>query len=354
MKAIQHFMSNLPSCILLVLLLSFTVQAGKVWRETFYSKSIHDSMEYTVIVPSSYTQQKSMGVRFPVVYLLHCAGCTDESWVSSESYCKPVDQIIDSVNFITVAPYDGNKLSWWLDSPIDSLSQFSSLLIKELKPRIDSLYATFPHRENTGIMGHSMGGFGAFHNARIHPEIFGAAFSAKGCFSLSNHCNPLITNTFNIENVVGECLEHASDYKRFDILTNVVSFKNSNVKLSFYTGNGSEYPGGYDFFYLENVALDSLLTHEGIAHEFLINGESHYNVPGESMIRAFQFFASSFTYTSVGNNKSFHPNKRHSVKVQKTKVCKRNTLTLKISGANQIYVEDFGKKYNIQGVLLRR
>ena len=48
-------------------------------------------------------------------------------------------------------------------------------LVTELKPFIDSMYATKPDRENTFIMGSSMGGLISLYAVSEYPEVFGGA-----------------------------------------------------------------------------------------------------------------------------------------------------------------------------------
>lgn len=48
-------------------------------------------------------------------------------------------------------------------------------LVTELKPFIDSTYATKPDRENTFIMGSSMGGLISLYAVSEYPEVFGGA-----------------------------------------------------------------------------------------------------------------------------------------------------------------------------------
>ncbi len=52
-------------------------------------------------------------------------------------------------------------------------------IVTELKPFIDHTYHTLPHRENTFVMGSSMGGLISFYALAEYPEIFGGA----GCIS---------------------------------------------------------------------------------------------------------------------------------------------------------------------------
>jgi predicted alpha/beta superfamily hydrolase len=52
---------------------------------------------------------------------------------------------------------------------------YADFLASTLKPFIDSHYRTRPERENTGVMGSSMGGLISLYAVLRHPEVFGRA-----------------------------------------------------------------------------------------------------------------------------------------------------------------------------------
>ena len=63
--------------------------------------------------------------------------------------------------------------TWVIDGPrADAYLRF---LVEELKPYIDSTYATLPDRDNTLILGSSMGGLISLYALCEYPEVFGAA-----------------------------------------------------------------------------------------------------------------------------------------------------------------------------------
>lgn len=59
-------------------------------------------------------------------------------------------------------------------SPIIS-DKYLKFLTEELKPHIDSLYASRPDRDHTFIMGSSMGGLISLYALTEYPEVFGGA-----------------------------------------------------------------------------------------------------------------------------------------------------------------------------------
>ncbi len=72
--------------------------------------------------------------------------------------------------------YRAKKAGWDDDVISDDYLRF---IVTELKPFIDSAYSTSPHRENTFIMGSSMGGLISLYALTEYPEVFGSA----GCIS---------------------------------------------------------------------------------------------------------------------------------------------------------------------------
>jgi len=139
----------------------------------------------------------SSGKRFPVIYMHDGQNLFDSATSFSGEW--NVDEILDSLykyhNFscIVVGVYNGenqrlNELSPWHN---DSLNvggdgdKYAKFIVKTLKPFIDSHYRTLIDRENTAIMGSSMGGLMSLYLALQYPDVFGKAaiFSPSLWFS---------------------------------------------------------------------------------------------------------------------------------------------------------------------------
>ncbi|HKK10890.1 MAG TPA: alpha/beta hydrolase-fold protein, partial [Bacteroidales bacterium] len=82
---------------------------------------------------------------------------------------KPFESLSDSLKARLRSEQKGAPMS-------DAYLKF---LVKELKPFVDKKYNTLPDKENTIIMGSSMGGLISWYAACEYPEVFGAA----GCVS---------------------------------------------------------------------------------------------------------------------------------------------------------------------------
>lgn len=140
----------------------------------------------------------SSGKRFPVIYMHDGQNLFDESTAFSGEW--NVDETLDSLytyygfSCIVVGIYHGekeriNELSPWVN---DSLKlggdgdKYAKFIVKTLKPFIDSHFRTLPDRENTAIIGSSMGGLISLYMTMEYPDIF----SKAGIFSPSLWFSP--------------------------------------------------------------------------------------------------------------------------------------------------------------------
>ncbi len=102
---------------------------------------------------------------------------------------KPWETLPESYrdSLITHGMHYGNRL-FAEDVQSDNYLRF---IVEELKPYIDENYHSLPGRENTFIMGSSMGGLISMYAICEYPEIFG------GAACLSTHWTGIYTNLDN-------------------------------------------------------------------------------------------------------------------------------------------------------------
>ncbi len=65
-------------------------------------------------------------------------------------------------------------------------NNYLRFLIEELKPRIDANYRTLTDRDNTSVMGSSMGGLISLYAVTERPDVFGSAAMVSTHFPLAN------------------------------------------------------------------------------------------------------------------------------------------------------------------------
>lgn len=139
----------------------------------------------------------SSGRRFPVIYMHDGQNLFDDATSFSGEW--GIDETLDSLysfrgfSCIVVGIYNDDKYRMNEYSPWknDSLGmggegdEYARFIVKTLKPFIDSHYRTLPDRDNTVIMGSSMGGLISLYIALEYPDIFGKAgiFSPSFWFS---------------------------------------------------------------------------------------------------------------------------------------------------------------------------
>ncbi len=272
---------------LALLLQASFLYAGQSESRSYVSQLLGMTVSYVVILPDSYAQDSAQGKRFPVLYLLHCAGCSDLTWLAANF--GNMETLIDSVHCIAVAPSDNDRYGWWLDSPLHPTYAHSRFLVEELKPIIDSSYATLPGRRSTGVAGWSMGGFGALHNIIQHPDVYGSAFSIKGGVDPTLPLNPdWQGNNFGLFFDLGDSPADTVNWNAVNILLNIHRLKTDSVHLGSYGGRNDEW------FAVENRRLDTIMTGLSMPHLFFETDEDHVGIPDSSMLRVLRFFDSVF------------------------------------------------------------
>jgi len=163
------------------------------------SKLLNATRTVRIYLPLSYDQKPNQ--RYPVLYLhdgqnLFSAAGTNIcfGWGSWE-LDKTVDELyrtrrMQEIILVAIdnspsryAEYCGRHHSAEASANTE-FENYTSFLIQELKPKIDSDYRTRPEPEHTGIMGSSLGGICSIVLAWEHPEVFGRAASLSGSFQV--------------------------------------------------------------------------------------------------------------------------------------------------------------------------
>ena len=126
-----------------------------------------------ILLPARYDPT---GPGYPVLFLLHGAGDTYQSWTENTD----VAALTKRYHLIVVMPDGGrNANAGWYSDWKDGSRDWESFHIDVLIPWIDSHFDTLGdgHRAVAGL---SMGGFGAMSYAGRHSGLFAAAASFSG------------------------------------------------------------------------------------------------------------------------------------------------------------------------------
>lgn len=110
-----------------------------------------------------------------VLYLLH--GLSDDA--SAWPRYTTIEKVAARYGLVVVIPSAGR--SFYTDQP--NGQKYFTYLVEELPRYLAQVFGLKPKREDTLIAGNSMGGYGAFKAALLHPEMYAAAASLSGMLS---------------------------------------------------------------------------------------------------------------------------------------------------------------------------
>lgn len=142
-----------------------------------------DAVDRDVIVflPPSYEKDKKR--RYPVVYALHGYSIGAEQW----SHEIHVPQTIEgsfakgSQEMIVVLPDSKTIYNGSMYSSSGTTGDFEKFVYHDVVAYMDAHYRTIPDRQSRGLVGHSMGGYGASRIGMKHPDVFGALYIMSPC-----------------------------------------------------------------------------------------------------------------------------------------------------------------------------
>jgi enterochelin esterase-like enzyme len=134
-----------------------------------------------VFLPPSYAKEKQR--RYPVVYALHGFFIGAQQW-SGEIH---VPQTIEGAfaqgarEMIVVLPDSKTVHNGSMYSSSVTTGDFENFIAHDVVAYIDAHYRTMARRESRGLVGHSMGGYGATRIGMKHADVFGSLYIMSPC-----------------------------------------------------------------------------------------------------------------------------------------------------------------------------
>src|SRR6476469_5126503 len=134
-----------------------------------------------VFLPPGYNQNRTR--RYPVVYALHGYSIGAEQW-SQEIH---VPQTIEGAfakgahDMIVVLPDSKTVHNGSMYSSSATTGDFENYVARDVVSYIDAHYRTIATRESRGLVGHSMGGYGATRIGMKHADVFGSLYIMSPC-----------------------------------------------------------------------------------------------------------------------------------------------------------------------------
>jgi enterochelin esterase-like enzyme len=134
-----------------------------------------------VILPPSYDRERSR--RYPVVYALHGYSISAEQWMKEIRLPQTAEGAFASgaAEMILVLPNSKNEFNGAFYSNSVATGNFENFIADELIEYIDSHYRTLARPESRGLVGHSMGGYGASRIGIRRAERYGALYVMSPC-----------------------------------------------------------------------------------------------------------------------------------------------------------------------------
>ena len=134
-----------------------------------------------VFLPPSYAKQKSR--RYPVVYALHGYSIGAEQWTHEIHVPQTIEGATaqGAREMIIVVPDSKTVHNGSMYSSSVTTGDFEKFIAHDLVAYIDAHYRTIPGRLSRGLVGHSMGGYGATRIGMKHSNVFGSLYIMSPC-----------------------------------------------------------------------------------------------------------------------------------------------------------------------------
>ncbi len=154
------------------------VPHGAVASVTYYSKSLNKFRRMHVYTPPGY---ETSSQKYPIFYLLHGAGDSDDSWTSvgragliidnliADQKAKPMVIVMPAGH---TGPFDLSRPPSGATRPLDFNDDFVKDFVDDIMPYAETHYRVLRDRRHRAIAGLSMGGAHALNIAIPHPDEF--------------------------------------------------------------------------------------------------------------------------------------------------------------------------------------
>jgi len=134
-----------------------------------------------VFLPPSYNQNRTR--RYPVVYALHGYSIGAEQWTQEIHVPQTIEGAFakGAHEMIVVLPDSKTVHNGSMYSSSVTTGDFENYVGRDVVSYIDAHYRTIATRESRGLVGHSMGGYGATRIGMKHADVFGSLYIMSPC-----------------------------------------------------------------------------------------------------------------------------------------------------------------------------
>lgn len=198
----QNIRISSSSLLILVLCFSFSIASGDIFYLKAPSLALTDSNRVIVATPDAFDINRKQA--YPFIIMLHGWSGDETQWDNDAD----LQALCDTHNILLVLP-DGGYDGWWVDTEVSQGRNYATHIRQEIKILIVENFNGSPLPEQHGIMGLSMGGFGAMNQALKHPDNYAAAASLSGVMDVTRH-----TENWHLTNALGLYTEEPSRWEQ--------------------------------------------------------------------------------------------------------------------------------------------
>lgn len=160
-----------------------TMEQIKIHGKSLEGNLERDAVDRDVFVflPPSYSKDKHR--RYPVVYALHGYSIGAEQWTHEIHVPQTIEGAFaqGSREMIVVLPDSKTMHNGSMYSSSVTTGDFENFIAHDVVSYIDAHYRTLPNRLSRGLVGHSMGGYGATRIGMKHSDVFGSLYIMSPC-----------------------------------------------------------------------------------------------------------------------------------------------------------------------------
>jgi len=232
---------------------------SRFFRVGFFSRWLQEERYFYVYLPPSY--DIDIKKRYPVLYLLHGYGGSDESW-KYDNINSVVDSLIKIgkiVEMIIIMP-DADS-SFYANSK-HRKRMYEQYIVDDLINYVDATFRTIPHRETRAIDGVSMGGFGSMLLGFKYFDKFISIGSMMGALEIPFERVKDKKHIHNGDSIYWYSIQPTS------IAQELTPQHFDSLNIFFYVGDK-------DWLKDSNLKMHEILKSKGVKHEFKIYTGEH-------------------------------------------------------------------------------
>jgi enterochelin esterase-like enzyme len=163
-------------------------RSATVERITVHGTSLEGNLEgdavdrpVIVFLPPSYATDRTR--RYQVDYALHGYSIGAEQWTKEIHVPQTIEGAFarGAREMIVVLPDSKTAHNGSMYSSSVTTGDYERFIARDLVSYVDARYRTIPRRESRGLVGHSMGGYGASRIGMKHADVFGSLYIMSPC-----------------------------------------------------------------------------------------------------------------------------------------------------------------------------